>query len=156
MHTHPDIHMTDTERHAYNTDAQKDAHTQLTPTGHGHAFTLSSPALKGQCFLPLSPGQGLQLPLAGPGHVLASLRQSQRSLPAAQPQPSPDHTLCVLLCPPQRELPRAPGRCGRGGQCLLNKWSWFPSLSPVPLPCTLLSPKQDPRSPASHQFSLIP
>lgn len=46
---------------------------------------------------PLSPGQGLQLPLAGPGQVLESLRQ--RAPPAAQPQPNPDHTLCPALSP---------------------------------------------------------
>ena len=171
MCTHPHTHTGASHTHAYTPRYTHDRHGETRPQhrcteGYTHTARTSraqtrihplQPSLEGAVLsASLSPGQGLQLPLAGPGQVLASLRQRQRSLRAAQPQPSPDHTLCVLLCPPQWELPRACGRCGRGAQCLLNKWSWFPSLSPVLLPHTLLSPKQDPHSPASHQFSLIP
>lgn len=60
MRTHPETHAKhrythDRRRETHlHTDTQKDTQTQLTPTGHGHAFTLSNPAFKGQCFLPLS------------------------------------------------------------------------------------------------------
>lgn len=41
-------------RHRHTCTQTHRTHTQLTPAGHGHAFTLSNPALKGQRFLPLS------------------------------------------------------------------------------------------------------
>lgn len=140
-------------RHRHTCTQTHGTHTQLTPAGHGHAFTLSNPALRGQRFLPLSlPGQGLQLPWQGQARCFASHRP--KAPPAAQPQPSPDHTLCPALSPTVG-APRGTGQVCGGGQRPLNKWSWFPSLS-VLVPCGLLSSKQDSLPNSSSVLPRVP
>ena len=159
MRTHPETH----EKHRYTHDRHRETHLQYRYTeGHTQSSHLQdtgthSPSptqpLSDNPFCPSISRPG---PPAPPGRARpgAGVTEAEPKGPtAAQPQPHPDHTLCVLLCPPQWELLRAQGRCGRGGQCLLNKWSWFPSLSPMPLPHTQ---SKIPHSPTPHQFSLIP
>ena len=108
-----DIHMTDTERHTCNTDTQKDTHTAHTYRTQARIHPLQ-PSLQATILsAPLSPGQGLQLPLAGPGQVLESLRQSQRApLPLS---PSPILTTRCASCSVPHSGSSSGHRAGVGG-----------------------------------------